>query len=386
MNLLVVKDRLIRKSVLAVLSTIVLINYMPLIVGRLLDGHPIYNRISSISLSVIFLLCFISGIFILLGYFVMLIFDYSLALKLSFSNELKFISFIYLPSFVFVLINFDRSTRYTSGGYTPFLLIAYTLVSGVGVYLILRLLKQPAISRLISFKLKITFIAGQFMLVDGFGPALILLFMIVLLFDFLMENFFMPIVSTIVLIVWSFSFRYQADFSFDLLKDVVWRFAIRMESFVNHVSGESVINDFSSYVEYYFCWLQDRLGLIYSSEIKNSSTYKSLSESIYQDLYRGTEYLGSIGGSSPGIFYWLYLTYGGAVLGLVVFYLILKNYMAFSKRRNLFYVLIIAYLVNEIVSDVSEVVLILSPSFVYFMLFVIASLFVAQEEHYEYQN
>lgn len=384
MKLLMVKDRMVRNTFVAVLSLIVLINYMPLIIGRLIDGYPIYNRIASLSFSHILLLFSLAIFFIILGYVITLLCGFSIELKLSFATELKFIALIYLPSLTFVIINFDRSTRYTSGGYTPILLFAYTLVSGVSVYLILRLLKQRLISRLIPFLLKMAFLTGQFMLVDGVGPALVLLLMIVLLFDIFTKNYFLLIFASLIFIAWSFYFKYQGSLSFDLLKDVIWRLAIRMESFINHLSGDSTINTFSTYINYYWGWLQDRLGFIYAGEIKVGSTYKSLSDSIFQDLYRGVVDLGFVGGSSPGIFYWWYLTYGGVIFGGFAFYFVLKNYIALSRQRDIFYVVLVAYLVNEIVSDVSEVVLILSPAFIYFMLFVIASFVVAKEEDYGY--
>jgi|MDTB01.1.fsa_nt_gb hypothetical protein len=267
--------------------------------------------------------------------------------------------------------------RYVSGSLTGASGILYGFSKSMTIASILMMIKYRKYFYSLG-PLIISFIFTNLLTIDGFSSALVLfLFLYIFYIEsieksmssrILLITIFGP-VAAIVLYGIGFNAKFVLGFDIGLEENVFWaihRFAIQPHSFILYLSGESIIQGPFELFQIISQSFSDRADILLGDQTFISYP-RNLSEAVYYDLFAS---YGS--GSSPGLLYFLAISSIFMPIILLLLVIILSNYFDTEKRYSLPSLIMIGFILKFILSDLSEVITIISPSFVGFIL--IASL------------
>ena len=163
----------------------------------------------------------------------------------------------------------------------------------------------------------------------------------------------------------AFNAKYVLGFDIGLEETFNWavhRLATQPQSMLLYLSGQSIIQGPFELFQIITQSFSDRADILLGDQTYLSYP-RNLSEAVYYDLY------GRYGsGSSPGLIYFLVLSSIFMPFFLFVLVVLLINYFDTDKRYSLISLIMIGFILKLMINDLSEVVTIISPSFVGFVL------------------
>lgn len=276
--------------------------------------------------------------------------------------------------------------RYTSGGFTGLSIFLYTINLFVFYFCIFWYSKSVNIDRGTRVLIIIYFLT-QLLLVDGVGP-LITFFFGWFIYKAKNESTgdtlkYALVISTIIVLGIMIKFydfesgELDRDFS-TIASWVIGRFAIKHESLLLWINGESYTSSVLQYYSLLSDALTNRFNFIFGTG--DYQFPRAFGESIYFDLY-------GIGGSgsSPGFAYGLVLSGFGGILIPIIIVFFMKQYFAdLNTKLGWVSLLVFSYMFGQLFTNISEIQILVSPSAGMFFGFVLASLLTNRldETHY----
>ena len=294
----------------------------------------------------------------------------------------RWIKILVLATIVIQLIHsfvISPDARYVSGSLTGASGIFYGISKSMTVASMLMMIKYRQYFLTLG-PLSILFISTYFLTIDGFSSALLIFFF---LYIFFIEAIQKSLTSRIFLVLifgpvaavllWGAAFNAKYVFGFDsgLEESFYWgihRLATQPQSFLLYLSGQSLIQGPFELFQIISQSFSDRADILLGDQTYLSYP-RNLSEAVYYDLYG---FYGS--GSSPGLIYFLILSSIFMPFFLFVLAVLLINYFDTAKRYSLISLIMIGYILKFMFNDLSEVITIISPSFVGFVLIMALSL------------
>ncbi len=322
---------------------------------RVLHGLPsLYtdNRTDSEIGSIVFL----AFVAILIGYLISRI---KIDRKITFF-EINFTTHIFISFLILFLTAIVKNDgmRYQGGAFFGFAGMLYVLNMTAWLSLIfVSVGSNLTFYRIVSLNLYFIF---QLLNSDGDGSILLIASSLAI-FNRIGVVSFAILISVLISILVYVKFGSDIpDFEI-LISWILSRLSIRMESFALWLTGKAIVGDFLSYLNLISISFIDRLYTLFSGNIRYHE-YKSLSDAIYYDIHGFR-----LGGSSPGFLYSMYQTW--MIFGVLAAYLIKKFLFKITSIPFMGYLAFIYIFANIIFADAFEIFLLISPSFLYFLVF-----------------
>lgn len=283
-----------------------------------------------------------------------------------------------------------HNARYVSGGLTGGSGVLYALSTSL-TFLVMLLYVRDRL-RGFRFGVSVTlvaFIASTIIQIDGLARALTVFVFLYLMFPVQRARTFIFLGAAGVSLVYiGLLLKFGGDISGVNIQHLVFwiisRFTINAESLNTFLAGHSVIAGSSDFYHIVSKSIQYRIDLV-SGSPAHIEFPKSVSEAIYYDLYQST---GS--GSSPG-FLLSSIFVGGDLLFFIVpiiyAYLLRMYFKNILVSVGILEILAITYLLKGVVSDISEILTVISPEFIFFSFFLFCCFTVtAKAKSIEHSN
>ena len=263
--------------------------------------------------------------------------------------------------------------RYVSGSLTGASGIFYGISKSMTVASMLMMIKYRKYFYTFG-PLSIFFVLTFILTIDGFSASLLIFFFLYIFFIESIEKsislrlflvFVFGPIAAVLLWGTAFNAKYVLGFDIGLEETFNWavhRLATQPQSMLLYLSGQSIIQGPFELFQIITQSFSDRADILLGDQTYLSYP-RNLSEAVYYDLY------GRYGsGSSPGLIYFLLLSSIFMPFFLFVLVVLLINYFDTDKRYSLISLIMIGFILKLMINDLSEVVTIISPSFVGFVL------------------
>lgn len=277
----------------------------------------------------------------------------------------------------------DRNARYISGGLGGVNGMIYSLSLAISFAVMIIFIRHKQIGRPISPRLLIFFILSLALKVDGFASVLTIGVFIFLLLEYRFRNiivlFFLASLLLIIGVASKFSegIPEYVDAEF-FVRWVVARFSIQAEQSYTFLSGNSILNSQYEYINVLMQSIKNRFDFIFLGETEFVDP-KSLSAAIFYDM-RG-EY-GS--GSSPGLLlntilhgYFLFF-----LPPIFFVFLYIQFFKGSTAPLGFLQMIALSFLFKGLHTNFSEYLVVISPTLLYAIFFMIGCLVTVKSKHH----
>jgi hypothetical protein len=284
---------------------------------------------------------------------------------ISFAIILNFYSFFTLES----------NARYVSGGLTGVAGVIYGVKNAMSMAAFIILIRAKE-SGWFPIAWICALIISNIINIDGLASALTLGVFVFLYLDVNLHNFRRIIFALMlgsVLLYFGFSTKFSQipDYLTPefMLNWVIARFSIQAEQMYTYIAGGSLINNQASYIDILFRMISNRFDLVFGGNLVLEYP-RSVSEATFYDMMGYYD-----AGSSPGALMGTAL-HGPLffVVPLVFSFIFLQFFYGIRRKISFIQICAYSYLFKIVHSNFSEYLVIISPTLLTVILFIVASL------------